>query len=167
MCLSKLTHLLAALCCLLLTTALAAQSATCAVVDEDGRPVPYVTVYSPATQKGTITDLEGGFNLDDKFADADTLRLSCLSYADAYVSAVDLRGKSDCRVVLRSDAIELQDIVVTSMVDHTYYAELRIRMPDGELLAVDSRPSDAISLAVHHEPILPIYVSQDVLDSVA
>jgi hypothetical protein len=52
------------------------------------------------------------------------------------------------------------------MVDHTYYAELRIRMPDGELLNVDSRPSDAISLAVHHDPILPIYVSQEVLDTV-
>ena len=61
---------------------------------------------------------------------------------------------------------DLQDIVVTRMVDHTYYAELRIRMPDGELMNVDSRPSDAISLAVHHDPILPIYVSQDVLDTV-
>ena len=61
---------------------------------------------------------------------------------------------------------DLQDIVVTRMVDHTYYAELRIRLPDGELLKVDSRPSDAISLAVHHDPILPIYVSQEVLDTV-
>ena len=71
------------------------------------------------------------------------------------------------RQVIEQMGGDLQDIVVTRMVDHTYYAELRIRMPDGELLAVDSRPSDAISLAVHHEPILPIYVSQEVLDSVA
>jgi len=60
----------------------------------------------------------------------------------------------------------LQDIVVTRMEEHTYYAELRIRTSDGELITVDSRPSDAIALAVHHDPVLPIFVEDDVLDSV-
>jgi bifunctional DNase/RNase len=60
---------------------------------------------------------------------------------------------------------EVQDILVTSLVDQVYYAEIRI-MKDGELIALDSRPSDAIALAVHHDPILPIYVHEDVLDEV-
>ena len=61
---------------------------------------------------------------------------------------------------------ELEDIVITAMVDHTYYAELRIRRADGELLQIDSRPSDAIALAVHYAPMRPIFVSDEVLDTV-
>src|SRR5215475_10652084 len=42
---------------------------------------------------------------------------------------------------------ELQDIFISDLRDHTYYAKLRIRM-NGEIVEVDSRPSDAIALAV-------------------
>ena len=61
---------------------------------------------------------------------------------------------------------ELEDVVITQMVDHTYYAELRIRTADGNLLQIDSRPSDAIALAVHHSPMRRIFVSEDVLETV-
>ena len=47
--------------------------------------------------------------------------------------------------------------------DHTYYAKLRIRM-NGEMVEVDSRPSDAIALAVTAK--VPIYVAEDVLGEV-
>jgi bifunctional DNase/RNase len=58
---------------------------------------------------------------------------------------------------------EVQDIVVNSLRDHTYYAVVRIRK-DGELIEVDSRPSDAIALSVQFDPPKPIYVNQEVLD---
>jgi bifunctional DNase/RNase len=58
---------------------------------------------------------------------------------------------------------ELRDIVISELRDHTYYAKLRIRL-DGEMLEVDSRPSDAIALAVTAR--VPIYVAEDVLDEV-
>jgi bifunctional DNase/RNase len=60
---------------------------------------------------------------------------------------------------------EAQDVVVTQLVDHTYYAVIRLRK-EGEILEVDCRPSDAIALAVHYDPHLPIYVSEDVLGQV-
>ena len=56
---------------------------------------------------------------------------------------------------------ELQDILISELVDHTYFAKLRIRK-DGELVEVDSRPSDAIAVAVTAK--VPIYVSEDVLN---
>ncbi len=56
---------------------------------------------------------------------------------------------------------ELQDIVISELRDHTYYAMLRIQH-EGELLEVDSRPSDAIALAVTRE--VPIYVAEDVIE---
>ena len=58
---------------------------------------------------------------------------------------------------------ELRDIYISELKDHTYFAKLRIRQ-NGEMVEVDSRPSDAIALAVTAS--VPIYVSEDVLDEV-
>ncbi len=58
---------------------------------------------------------------------------------------------------------ELRDVTISELRDHTYYAKLRIRQ-NGELVEVDSRPSDAIALAVTAK--VPIYVAEDVLDEV-
>jgi bifunctional DNase/RNase len=55
---------------------------------------------------------------------------------------------------------ELQDVLISALVDHTYFAKLRIRK-DGELVEVDSRPSDAIAVAVTAK--VPVYVNEDVL----
>jgi bifunctional DNase/RNase len=56
---------------------------------------------------------------------------------------------------------EIQDVYINELRDHTYFAKLRIRH-DGELVEVDSRPSDAIALAVTAD--VPIYVSEEVID---
>jgi uncharacterized protein len=55
---------------------------------------------------------------------------------------------------------ELQDIYISELKEHTYFAKLRIRK-EGELIEIDSRPSDAIALAVTAQ--VPIYVAEDVL----
>ncbi len=60
---------------------------------------------------------------------------------------------------------ELQDVVISELKEHTYFARLRLRQ-DGELIEIDARPSDAIAVAVTCEPPLPIYVHEDVLDEV-
>ncbi len=58
---------------------------------------------------------------------------------------------------------EVQDIVISDLKNHTYYAKLRIRH-EGELLEVDCRPSDAIAVAVTAK--VPIYVNEEVLGEV-
>ncbi len=55
---------------------------------------------------------------------------------------------------------EIQDIVISDLEEHTYFAKLRIRK-DGELIEVDCRPSDAIAIAVTAK--VPIYVNESVL----
>jgi bifunctional DNase/RNase len=55
---------------------------------------------------------------------------------------------------------EIQDIVISDLREHTYFAKLRVRK-DGELTEVDCRPSDAIAVAVASR--VPIYVNEDVL----
>ena len=56
---------------------------------------------------------------------------------------------------------ELRDIYISELRDHTYFAKLRIRL-NGEMVEVDTRPSDAIALAVTAS--VPIYVSEDVIE---
>ncbi len=60
---------------------------------------------------------------------------------------------------------ELDSVVISELRDHTFYANLRVRL-DSELIEIDARPSDAIAVAVTCEPPLPIYVSEDVLNDV-
>jgi bifunctional DNase/RNase len=67
--------------------------------------------------------------------------------------------------VVESLGAELQDVVISELRDRTYYAKLRIRH-EGELVEIDARPSDAIAVAVTCEPVLPIYVAEEVLDDV-
>ncbi len=55
---------------------------------------------------------------------------------------------------------ELKEIVVTDLVDGTFYARLVIEQ-DGECIEIDSRPSDAIALGVAEN--VPIYVAEEVL----
>jgi uncharacterized protein len=72
---------------------------------------------------------------------------------DLLVSAVESLGA------------EFQDVVISELKEHTYYAKLRVRN-EGELVEIDARPSDAIAVAVTCDPPLPIYVSEDVLNDV-
>jgi uncharacterized protein len=60
---------------------------------------------------------------------------------------------------------ELQDVVISELKEHTYFALIRVRK-EGELIEIDSRPSDAIAVAVTTDPPLPIYVAEEVLNDV-
>jgi hypothetical protein len=60
---------------------------------------------------------------------------------------------------------EFQDVVISELKEHTYYAKLRVRH-EGELIEIDARPSDAIAVAVTCQPPLPIFVNEEVLNDV-
>ena len=58
---------------------------------------------------------------------------------------------------------ELDSVLITDLQEHTYFAKLRIKH-EGTTIDIDSRPSDAIAVAVTCDPPLPIYVSEEVLE---
>ncbi|MEM6473318.1 MAG: bifunctional nuclease family protein [Planctomycetota bacterium] len=58
----------------------------------------------------------------------------------------------------------VHSVVIHDLNSQTYYAQLRLEKASGELLEIDSRPSDAIAVAVTFSPPLPIYVAEHVLD---
>lgn len=57
---------------------------------------------------------------------------------------------------------EVEKIVVSDLRDNTFYALIHLRLGD-EAVTIDSRPSDAIALALRTDS--PIFVSDTVIDS--
>jgi hypothetical protein len=56
----------------------------------------------------------------------------------------------------------VQKVVVSELKDDTFYAVIWLER-DGELISIDSRPSDALALALRVD--CPIYVEEEVLKS--
>ena len=67
----------------------------------------------------------------------------------------DILGELGARVIA---------VAVTELRENTFYAQVTIQQ-DGREIEVDSRPSDAIALAVRAEA--PIYVADEVIDESA
>lgn len=89
--------------------------------------------------------------------------------AEADAIAVKLQGVSVPRPlthdllcsVIDTLGANVNSIVVSDLKNDTFYAKIVLTV-DGEQLEVDSRPSDALALAVRTE--VPIYVDELVLD---
>ena len=54
-------------------------------------------------------------------------------------------------------------VVITDLLENTFYALLELTDKNGKLLSLDARPSDAIALALRLD--CPIFVKQEVLDT--
>ncbi len=65
------------------------------------------------------------------------------------------------RSCLKTIGITISHILVTALLNDTFYAEI-VLDKDGEMLKIDSRPSDAIALAVR--AAAPIFVAEEVMD---
>lgn len=62
---------------------------------------------------------------------------------------------------------EIVRVVISDLDEGTYYAKLVLQTAEDETIEVDARPSDAIAVAVTHDPALPIFVAEEVLAKAA
>jgi hypothetical protein len=63
--------------------------------------------------------------------------------------------------LLESSGLSLEDVLITELKDNTFFAILRCKM-NMEILEIDSRPSDAIALAVRMGT--PIFIDELVME---
>ena len=61
----------------------------------------------------------------------------------------------------------VESVIISELKHATYFAQLRLCTDSGEFIELDSRPSDAIAVAVTFSPPLPIYVAEHVLEEAA
>jgi bifunctional DNase/RNase len=66
------------------------------------------------------------------------------------------------RLVIDSLRARVSRIVVSDLKDATFYAVIHLEVADGDAVTVDSRPSDAIALALRTKA--PIFVEESVID---
>ena len=57
--------------------------------------------------------------------------------------------------------VQVERVVVTSLRDNTFFAVIEMRNSDGDRMVLDSRPSDAIALALRAD--CPIFVDMEVI----
>jgi uncharacterized protein len=92
-----------------------------------------------------------------------------IAYAEAYAIAVELQGTTSVRPLthdlLKNILAELDakivSIVISDLIDEIYYARIVLDAA-GRHVEIDSRPSDAIALAVRTKT--PIFVEESVLE---
>ncbi|MDD2323325.1 MAG: SusC/RagA family TonB-linked outer membrane protein [Bacteroidales bacterium] len=79
--------------------------------DDDGQPLPGVTVIKKGTFYGTTTDFNGRYSLD-KLTQDDTLRFSFMGYMPTEVAIGD---KEEINIKLTASARNLDAVVVTAL----------------------------------------------------
>lgn len=89
-------------------------------------------------------------------------------------SAIDrrIREKATARpmthdlmaATVRALGAKLDRVIISDLRDNTFFATLRFLRPDGTTADVDSRPSDAVAMAVHLGA--PIFVEDKVIETV-
>ncbi len=67
--------------------------------------------------------------------------------------------------ILETCGISLESVTITELKDNTFFAMIKFRLDKQSILEVDSRPSDAIALAVRNNT--PIFVDEAVMDQAA
>ena len=55
--------------------------------------------------------------------------------------------------IVETMGAELDSVLISELREHTYFANLRLKY-EGELIEIDSRPSDAIAVAVTCDPAI-------------
>ena len=92
-----------------------------------------------------------------------------IAHPEAYAIAVELQGTTSPRPlthdllknVITELGAKIVSIVISDLIDEIYYARIVLDVA-GRHVEVDSRPSDAIALAVRAKT--PIYVEESVLE---
>jgi hypothetical protein len=67
--------------------------------------------------------------------------------------------------MLETFDIRIESVLITELKDNTFFAVIRVNRDGKTTLEVDSRPSDAIALAVRNNS--PIFVNESVMDQAA
>lgn len=61
--------------------------------------------------------------------------------------------------IVQATGSKVERVVITRLVDHTYYSRIVLKLPGGTQRSIDSRPSDSLALAMQCEA--PLFVARE------
>ncbi len=99
------------MCFGLAASAIAQQKVTGNVTGDDGAGIPGVTILEKGTNNGTITDIDGNYSLSVSSEEV----VLVFSFVGMTTIEEPLNGRSEVNVTMSSDAIGLDEVVVTAL----------------------------------------------------
>lgn len=66
------------------------------------------------------------------------------------------------RNIIIQSGLKASKVIINDLIDNTFYALIEFADANGKIISIDSRPSDAIAVALRLD--CPIFVAQKVLD---
>ena len=89
------------------TSVLQQKSISGTVTDETGQPLPGVTIVIKGTTTGTVTDINGKFNLSNVLDDA----ILQFSFVGMQTQEITVENRTTIDVIMRADAIGIEEVV--------------------------------------------------------
>jgi iron complex outermembrane receptor protein len=102
--------------CLLFTTNIIAQNQIKGVVTDatTQQPIPFVDVYAPQLEKGTTTDLDGNFSLENLPTSRVKIVVSFLGYETQTILVEMGENNQDLKISLKPSVFEMNEVVVST-----------------------------------------------------
>jgi len=119
------------------------------VTDDKGEPIIGASVVIPGTGKGTVTDVNGNYTLQDPSGE-NTIEVSFISYQKKKITGVDIQSGKTTKldITLSEDNKQLSEVVVTAQVQRASAAGMllqqksTISMTDGISADLIKKTSD-------------------------
>ncbi len=119
----------------------------------------------------TFSPSQGGYVVILREKDSERWLPIFIGPGEAQSIAINLRGAQLQRPMtfdliaglLRALDGHVRTVQISRLHESTFYADILLERPDGQILRLDARPSDAIPLALRLG--LPVWVKQEVMDA--
>jgi TonB-linked SusC/RagA family outer membrane protein len=102
------------------------------VVDDKGEPLPGVSIVVKGTQAGTITNVDGNFDMDVP----DGMNVLVFSFVGYLPQEISIDGKTTLNITLKADTKALEEVVVVG------YGSQSRRYVTGSVSKVDMKQSE-------------------------
>ncbi|MBP1615684.1 MAG: TonB-dependent receptor [Bacteroidetes bacterium] len=98
------------------------------ITDENGEPIPGVSVSIPGTKKGTITDVSGKYTLQTQASET-TIEVSFLSYQKKKVTGIDIKPDKTTKldITLSETSEQLSEVTVTAQAQRSSVAGMLLK----------------------------------------
>ena len=126
------------------------------VVDEEGKPLPFVTVKAEGQMAGALTNLDGRYSFDFQTADSVVIAYSLIGYERKTKTLVRPTGKLTWNPTLRSNGTEMGEVVVKEVrrqmgsTQELTTKDLK-RMPSTSGNAVEELVATQAGVSTHNE----------------
>ena len=126
------------------------------VIDEEGKPLPFVTVKAEGQMAGALTNLDGRYSFDFQTADSVVIAYSLIGYERKTKTLVRPTGKLTWNPTLRSNGTEMGEVVVKEVrrqmgsTQELTTKDLK-RMPSTSGNAVEELVATQAGVSTHNE----------------